>query len=110
MFTRTGGARPDVEDMLIVFTDGTSHEPKQMEENAKILKDKGVRIIAIGAAQTVSEINMEEELLKIAPNKTDVILTSFDKLNDIVRDIIPRSNCWTTTPTPIPTSKLFYEV
>ncbi|XP_078375577.1 coadhesin-like isoform X1 [Oculina patagonica] len=91
MFTSEGGDRPDKPDILVVLTDGrTNVNSKPYDEVNKPLRDKGVKVIAVGVGDKI----MKEELTKIAMGKEENVLqvTDFKNLFDELQVII-NSSC-----------------
>lgn len=65
-FTKDGGDRPDVDNVLIVMTDGIFH-PENASEPAEILLGKGVKIVLI-----LFTNNMTDRLTNNAQSITDL--------------------------------------
>ncbi|CAB3978244.1 Hypothetical predicted protein [Paramuricea clavata] len=101
-FTETNGDRPDVPDIVVVLTDGQSRNPQRTIDQAKRLKDKGVRIIAIGAGYDLQRVkdDLERELLNIASSPDDVKMVDFANLENIVFEIVNKVCKVVTTPKP----------
>lgn len=81
LFTEEHGSRikQNVKQMLIVVTDGESHDRSLLNETASKLRDKGIIIYAVG----VDKAN-QEELEAMAGTKNNTIhVSNFDKLKDI---------------------------
>ncbi|XP_037380431.1 collagen alpha-5(VI) chain isoform X2 [Talpa occidentalis] len=81
LFTEEHGSRikKNVKQMLIVITDGESHDREMLNEAASKLRDKGIIIYAVG----VGKAN-QNELEIIAGNKNNTIhVDDFDKLKDV---------------------------
>ncbi|XP_060036806.1 collagen alpha-5(VI) chain [Erinaceus europaeus] len=81
MFTEEHGSRikQNVKQVLIIITDGESHDRTDLSQTAQKLRDKGVTIYAVG----VGEAN-RVELETMAGNKDNAIhVENFDKLKDI---------------------------
>lgn len=81
LFTEQHGSRikQNVKQMLIIITDGESHDRDKLDDAASKLRDKGVVIYAVG----VDKAN-QDELEIIAGNKNNTIhVSDFDKLKDI---------------------------
>ncbi|CAB4026979.1 Hypothetical predicted protein [Paramuricea clavata] len=105
VFTKKGGDRPDVPDLLIVLTDGKSNYPDKTRKNAQKLKNMGVRIIAIGAVHDlqndVKNREIWQELQDIASSPKDVKMIDFANLVTVVSEIVckvcPPCNCPSNT-------------
>ncbi|XP_068756342.1 matrilin-2-like isoform X2 [Montipora capricornis] len=86
LFSPDEGARRDVPHVLIVITDGkTSPKSKPYSEVLKPLKEKNVKIIAVGVGPMVDK----NELTKIAYGNSKNVLhvDKFDDLNTRIDDI-----------------------
>jgi hypothetical protein len=81
VFTGTNGDRPDVNDTLILFTDGDAHDLNTALEQAEILKNKGVRIITIGAGKEESVRSFKPILIKMASSPGYAMTVNFEKLD-----------------------------
>ncbi|CAB4025036.1 von Willebrand factor, partial [Paramuricea clavata] len=103
-FTETDGDRPDVEDVVVVFTDGRSSYPDKTNESAWNLKKKGVHIIAIGVVENLEndekKSKIEEELKNIASSPKDVKMIDFANLETLIGEIAYKVCENSTTPTP----------
>lgn len=63
VFIGRGGDRSEIENVLVIFSDGNAHDITEAYRAADSMKDKNIRIIAT----TVSEYGyVREELLRIA--------------------------------------------
>ncbi len=102
VFTKTGGDRPDVADVVVVLTDGKSRFPKRTIKQAQRLKDMGVRIIAIGAGYNLRRVRekLRRELLNIASSPDDMKMVDFANLENIVFEIVNKVCRVVTTPKP----------
>ena len=102
VFTKTGGDRPDVADVVVVLTDGKSRFPKRTIKQAQRLKDMGVRIIAIGAGYNLRKVRekLRRELLNIASSPDDMKMVDFANLENIVFEIVNKVCKVVTTPKP----------
>ena len=69
LFTKRNGARKDVPKTLIVFIDKTGMRDKRLEDTAKQLKDKGVKVIVIAIGPEVDKT----DVAGIASSPKDVI-------------------------------------
>ncbi|XP_066889908.1 collagen alpha-5(VI) chain [Kogia breviceps] len=81
LFTEEHGSRlkQNVKQMLIIITDGISHDRHQLSEKASKLRAKGIIIYAVGVGQAE-----QEELETMAGNKNYTIhVSNFNKLKDI---------------------------
>ena len=80
MFTIANGARPGVNKVLILLTDGTQTKDAGAEDPADVakeLRDKGIRVISIGIGKGVNPT----ELARIAGDQSNVFSApSFDEL------------------------------
>lgn len=85
LFTEEHGSRikQNVKQMLVIITDGVSHDRDKLNDTASKLRDKGIIIYAVG----VDKAN-QDELETIAGNKNNTIhVSDFDKLKDITLPI-----------------------
>ncbi|KAK2493250.1 hypothetical protein MC885_017703 [Smutsia gigantea] len=81
LFTEEHGSRikQNVKQMLIIITDGESHDRSQLSATALKLRNKGIIIYAVGVGQA-----NQHELETMAGNKNNTFLVdNFDKLKDI---------------------------
>ncbi|XP_038178664.1 collagen alpha-5(VI) chain [Arvicola amphibius] len=81
LFTEEHGSRlkQNVRQLMIVITDGESHDRNKLNATAWGLRDKGITIFAVG----VGDAN-QDELQAMAGKKENTIhVDSFDKLRDI---------------------------
>lgn len=101
VFTGYGSDRVDVENVLIIFTDGNANSKSKTLHNAEVLKQRGVRIIVIGAGD--DHYGFKSELEKIASHPDDVKIVQFSGLRNIVVDIVDEV-CKVITPPPPPTT------
>jgi len=87
--------QPDVKSVGFILTDGRSQEPPG--ENARIARDLGIVLYAIGIGE---EIN-EDELISIAGDKERVYLVeNFEQLADLKRQILPKTDLLPVPPKP----------
>ena len=107
VFTKTGGDRPDVPDVVVVLTDGQSRHPLKTVEQANRLKAMGVRIIAIGAGNDLTgnvlnsrKEKLKEELLAIASSPDDMKMVNIKELEKIVFEIVNKVCRIVTTSKP----------
>ncbi|XP_036188539.1 collagen alpha-5(VI) chain isoform X1 [Myotis myotis] len=85
LFTEEHGSRikQNVKQMLVIITDGESHDRNLLNDTASKLRDKGIIIYAVG----VDKAN-QDELETMAGNKNNTIhVRDFDKLKDITLPI-----------------------
>lgn len=81
LFTEEYGSRirQDVKQMLIIITDGKSHDRHMLNDTALKLREKGIVIFAVGVDKAEPD-----ELETMAGNKNNTIhVSDFDKLKDI---------------------------
>ncbi|XP_075404010.1 collagen alpha-5(VI) chain [Tenrec ecaudatus] len=81
LFTEEHGSRlqQGVKQVLIVITDGVSHDRDRLQDTALKLREKGITIYAVGVGEAD-----REELETMAGNKENAIhVENFDKLKDI---------------------------
>ncbi|XP_064133393.1 collagen alpha-5(VI) chain [Loxodonta africana] len=81
LFREERGSRikQNVKQMLIVITDGESHDRNLLNDTALELRNKGITILAVGVGQAI-----REELEAMAGNKENTMhVENFDKLKDI---------------------------
>lgn len=81
MFTKEHGSRieENVKQMLIIITDGVSHDRNQLNNTALKLRNKGINIYAVG----VGEAN-QLELEAMAGNKNNTFhVDNFNQLEDL---------------------------
>ncbi|XP_036616386.1 collagen alpha-5(VI) chain [Trichosurus vulpecula] len=81
LFTEKNGSRINsgVKQMLIVITDGESHDSKDLEATAKTLRDKNIIIYAVGVHGA-----SEKELFVITGSKDNYFMVdNFEKLKEI---------------------------
>uniref|UniRef100_A0A8D2B9P7 Collagen alpha-5(VI) chain n=1 Tax=Sciurus vulgaris TaxID=55149 RepID=A0A8D2B9P7_SCIVU len=81
LFREEHGSRikQNVRQMLIVITDGVSHDRDRLGDTALKLRNKGITIFAVGVGQA-----NQDELEAMAGNKNNTIhVDNFDKLKDV---------------------------
>ncbi|XP_008067980.1 collagen alpha-5(VI) chain [Carlito syrichta] len=81
LFTQEHGSRitQDVRQMLVVVTDGESHDREQLNDTAFHLRDRGITIFAVGVGAAD-----RKELEGMAGSKENTIhVEDFDKLKDV---------------------------
>ena len=87
LFSRSsGGDRPDVEDVMIVITDGRANIGQHLiSEQADAAEGEGIRRIAVGIT---SEAELSE-LQSIASSTREVLTTpTFNSLNELLDDLV----------------------
>ncbi|KAM9336641.1 integrin alpha-M-like [Symphorus nematophorus] len=86
VFTPSRGSRSQVKRVLVVITDGESHERNQLPQAAKLAQDKKIVRFAIGVGNAFSKHDARQELNTIAssPPENHVFqVQSFDALEQI---------------------------
>lgn len=86
IFTGKGGDRPDVPNILIVFTDGSAHDIHLAYTQANELKQRGTRIIGIAAGNDVERFYYQ--LKRLVSRTEDAHRSKFDQLSGIVDDLL----------------------
>lgn len=79
LFSESGGYRPpqDIFKIFILMTDGRSESRRRVAKEAKLLKQRGVHVLAVGVGRSTNQ----KELETIATSKSDVIgVSSFREL------------------------------
>lgn len=89
VFTKTHGDRPDVPDILILFTDGNAHDKKLAQTQADFLKKKGVLVITIGAGSKSSLRIFRQELTKISSGPEYSLLVDFENIQYFAEKVFP---------------------
>ncbi|CAH3154300.1 unnamed protein product, partial [Pocillopora meandrina] len=93
LFTTEGGDRPDVRNVMLIFTDGKFYISKKWDRRPNItllnttreLEKKGVRIIVVGIGKDVSK----EKIKKAAGSKEEVIIhNSYGELIEKLQKLI----------------------
>ena len=69
-----------VDDILILFTDGTAHDLPLAHEMASALKSRGIKILGIAAGKKEQVRNVKGELEEMVTNKKDIITVDFPDL------------------------------
>ena len=82
----TGDDRPEVEDILIVFTDGATRDQSVAVRYANKMKARGVRIIGIAAGP--SREDFKDQLEEIASSPDDLLMPEFDELQSVVHTLV----------------------
>jgi hypothetical protein len=80
VFNKFGGDRPLVDDILILFTDGTAHDLPLAHEMASALKSRGIKILGIAAGKKEQVRNVRGELEEMVTDKKDIITVDFPDL------------------------------
>lgn len=92
-----GDDRPEVEDVLIVFTDGATRDQSVAMKHADLMKARGVHIIGIAAGPKRLEFKYQVE--EIASSSDDVFMVEFDQLENLIYTLVnkvckaPPSKC-----------------
>ncbi|XP_059386405.1 integrin alpha-X-like [Carassius carassius] len=90
LFNPSGGLRPSAKKVLVVITDGASHDRQLLDDAATQAKDKNIVRFAIGVGNAFNDINARAELFTIAsdPDSDYVFkVTNFDALNNILQKL-----------------------
>uniref|UniRef100_A0A3Q1IY12 VWFA domain-containing protein n=1 Tax=Anabas testudineus TaxID=64144 RepID=A0A3Q1IY12_ANATE len=90
VFTQTKGSRPNVKKILIVITDGESHERNQLPSAAAAAEAKNIMRFAIGVGNAFLDSGAKYELDTIAssPSQEHVFrVASFDALEKIKQSL-----------------------
>ncbi|KAI8783081.1 collagen alpha-6(VI) chain, partial [Biomphalaria glabrata] len=81
--------RPGVTRIGLVITDGESHEPDLTAAEAKLARDSGIVMFAVGVGSNITD----KELFNIAGDHSRVNhVNNFDNLNNIIQSLI-RKTC-----------------
>ncbi|XP_041740665.2 integrin alpha-M [Coregonus clupeaformis] len=86
VFSTSGGSRPNAKKILIVITDGQSHDSAQLEKAASEAETKNIIRFAIGVGTAFSVDTARRELIKIAsspPSNHMFQVGSFKALDQI---------------------------
>ena len=86
VFTVEGDDRPQVEDILIVFTDGWTRDQTVAVKYAEKMKARNVHIIAIAAGP--SRRDFKGQLEEIASTPSDVLMVEFDELQNLISKLV----------------------
>ncbi|CAB3999079.1 Hypothetical predicted protein [Paramuricea clavata] len=86
IFNGKGVDRPDVPNILILFTDGLAHDIRLAYDQAEDLKKKGTRLIVIGAGKRANEVF--KQIKHMASRVKDAHKSKFDQLSGIVDDLL----------------------
>ncbi|KAI2658903.1 Integrin alpha-X [Labeo rohita] len=90
LFTSAGGARPSAKKILVVITDGVSHDRGSLSYVASQAEAKNIARFAIGVGNAFNDFNAKEELKTIASDPdTDHVfkVTDFNALNNILQKL-----------------------
>nr|XP_055033077.1 integrin alpha-X-like [Misgurnus anguillicaudatus] len=89
LFTESAGARPSAKKILVVITDGESHDRPDLQNVSSEAQKKNIIRIAIGVGSAFNSYNAKEELKTIATDpKTGVFkVDDFNALNDILESL-----------------------
>ena len=82
----TGDDRPEVEDILIVFTDGATRDQRVAVKYADKMKQRGVHIIGIAAGSKREDF--KGQLEEIASSPDDLFMVEFDQLQDVIHKLV----------------------
>lgn len=83
-----GDDRPEVEDILIVFTDGATRDQSVAIKHADLMKARKVHIIGIAAGPKRLEFKPQVE--EIASSPEDVFMVEFDQLENLIFQLVNR--------------------
>ena len=89
VFTGQHGDRPGIPDIIILFTDGNAHDIRIARKQAKILREKGVLVITIGAGTKESLRSFEQELIDMASSPEYALTVDFDQLEYFAEKAFP---------------------
>ncbi|XP_065109475.1 integrin alpha-X isoform X2 [Paramisgurnus dabryanus] len=89
LFTETAGARPSAKKILVVITDGQSHDRRDLPVASSQAQKKNITRIAIGVGSAFNNDYAKQELNTIATDPyTGVFkVTDFDALNEILKSL-----------------------
>ncbi|XP_055057258.2 integrin alpha-M [Misgurnus anguillicaudatus] len=89
LFTETAGARPSAVKLLVVITDGQSHDKSELKTASLEAQRKNIIRFAIGVGSAFNSYNAREELKTIAtdPNSGVFRVTDFNALNYIRKSL-----------------------
>ena len=97
MFTKTSpeNFRTDVNDAILLITDGEPNGNKTTMEHtkqyAKELKDKNIRIVTAGVGRKSENETFQKVLIELGTTKDFYFKATFDKLDDILEKLVKRS-------------------
>lgn len=89
VFTGQNGDRPGIPDIAMIFTDGNAHDFRIAREQAKILKEKGVLVITIGAGTKESLRSFKQELIDMASSPEYALTVNFEQLEYFAEKAFP---------------------
>ncbi|XP_065132888.1 integrin alpha-M-like [Paramisgurnus dabryanus] len=89
LFTETAGARPSAVKLLVVITDGQSHDRSELPNASLEAQRKNIVRIAIGVGSAFNNSYAKQELNTIAadPNSGVFRVTDFNALNSIRKSL-----------------------
>ncbi|XP_052467002.1 integrin alpha-X isoform X1 [Carassius gibelio] len=90
LFTPGGGARPSAKKILLVITDGESHDSRSLKSVTSQADAKNIVRFAIGVGDAFNKYSAREELKTIAsdPEKDHVFkVTDYSALNNILQKL-----------------------
>ncbi|XP_059166956.1 collagen alpha-4(VI) chain-like [Physella acuta] len=86
MFDSSSGARDIATDIVVMITDSVSKDQAATSAAAKVLRDRGVNILAIGVGDA-----SDKELNQITGNSSNVFKTeSYDRLSNLKDTLVSR--------------------
>ncbi|XP_028415528.1 collagen alpha-6(VI) chain-like isoform X2 [Dendronephthya gigantea] len=90
IFNHRNGDRPDVADVLIIFTDGEAHDFEVAKKHAQEMKKRNIRIITIAAGPDAKnpKAALVKQMEALASDPLNVYTVDFSELNDIVDRLI----------------------
>ena len=89
VFTGQNGDRPGISDIAMIFTDGNAHDFRIARKQAKILKEKGVLVITIGAGTKESLRSFKQELIDMASSPEYALTVNFEQLEYFAEKVFP---------------------
>lgn len=99
MFTKKEGDRPNIPDILILYTDGAASDKNTASQEAEELKKRGVTLICVGFGDPLTVQKFLPDLEKMASPTCNgsgklVFSADFDDLDKIVDSIVKEAcNC-----------------
>ncbi|KAH9505736.1 Collagen alpha-5(VI) chain [Bulinus truncatus] len=88
MFSEASGGRDNVEDVVVVLTDGRSGQPTLTQEEVDKLQAANITIITVG----IGKVNTEE-LSRMATKSMKVFSTENNQLRDYIKKTYAKENC-----------------
>lgn len=79
--------RPTVSDVVIILTDGEARDRKKALVEAKKLREKRVKIIAIGMGDERTVATFRRDLKLMVSNPTDVFTADFKNLPYLLKSL-----------------------